>query len=58
MVLLYLVETVRRVGLGPASVTKIPVTVREDPKGGWIQEPDFLYCRFFNFMPSVVMGAK
>ena len=43
---LYLVETVRRVELGPASITKVPVTVRGDPKGCWILEPGFPDCRF------------
>ena len=38
---LYPVETDRRVELGPASVTKIPVTVKGDPKGCWILEPGF-----------------
>ena len=47
---LYAVETVRRVELGPASVTKIPVTVKGDAKGSWILEPGFHDCRFF--MPS------
>ena len=42
----YPVETICRVELGPASVTQIPVTVREDPKGCWILEPGFLDCRF------------
>ena len=32
---LYPVETVRRVELEPSSVTKIPVTVKGDPKGYW-----------------------
>ena len=32
----YPVETVRRVELEPSSVTKIPVTVKGDPKGCWI----------------------
>ena len=35
----YPVETVRRVELGPASVTKITMTVRGDPKGCWMLEP-------------------
>ena len=47
---LYPVETVRRVELEPSSVTKIPVTVKGDPKGCWILEPGFPDCRFF--MPS------
>ena len=47
---LYPVETVRIVELGSASVTKIPVTVRGDPKGCRILEQGFPYCRFF--MPS------
>ena len=33
-VLLYPVETVCRVELGPASVTEVPVTVRGEPKKG------------------------
>ena len=38
----YPVETVRRVELGPASVTKkIPVTVKGDAIGSWILEPGF-----------------
>ena len=57
---LYPVETVRRVlrrvELEPSSVTKIPVTVKGDPKGCWILEPGFLDCRFF--MPSAVMGPS
>ena len=51
---LYPVETVRRVELEPSSVTKIPVTVKGDPKGCWILEPGFPDCRFV--MPSAVMG--
>ena len=43
---LYPVETVRRVELGPASVAKIQVTVRGDPKGCWILERGFLDSRF------------
>ena len=53
---LYPVETVRRVELDPLSVTKIPVTVKGDPKGCWILEPGFPDCRFF--MPSAVMGPS
>ena len=53
---LYLVEQVCRVEVGPASVIKIPVTVKEDPKGCWILEPGFPDCRFF--MPSAVMGQS
>ena len=53
---LYPVETVRRVELEPSSVTKIPVTVKGDPKGCWILEPGFPDCRFF--MPSAVMGPS
>ena len=53
---LYTVETVRRVELGPASVTKIPVTVRGGPKWCWILVPGFPDCRFF--MPTVVMGPS
>ena len=49
-------ETVRRVELGPASVTKIPVTVKGDPKGCWILESGFPDYRFF--MPSAVMGPS
>ena len=48
-----LVETVRRVELRPASVTRIPVTVRGDPKWCWILEPGFLDCRYF--LPNAVM---
>ena len=47
-VLLYPVETVCRVELGPASVTKMPVTVTGDP--------GFPDCRCF--MPSAVMGPS
>ena len=53
---LYPVETVRRVELEPSSVTKIPVTVKGDPKWCWIREPGFPDCRFF--MPSAVMGPS
>ena len=53
---LYPVKTVRRLELGPASVTKITVAVKGDPKGCWILEPGFLYSRFF--MPSAVMGPS
>ena len=53
---LYPVETVRKVELEPSSVTKIPVTVKGDPKGCWILEPGFPDCRFF--MPSAVMGPS
>ena len=53
---LYPVETVRRVELEPSSVTKIPVTVKGDPKGCWILEPGFPDCRFF--MPSAIMGPS
>ena len=53
---LYPVETVRRVELEPSSVTKIPVTVKGDPKGCWILESGFPDCRFF--MPSAVMGPS
>ena len=53
---LYPVETVRRVELEPSSVTKIPVTVKGDPKGCWILEPGFPDCRFF--IPSAVMGPS
>ena len=31
----------------PSSVTKIPVTVKGDPKECWILEPGFPDCRFF-----------
>ena len=47
---LYPVETVSRVELEPSSVTKIPVTVKGDPKGCWVLEPGFPDCWFF--MPS------
>ena len=50
---LYPMETVRRVELDASSITKIPVTVTEDPIGCWILEPGFPDCRFF--MPSAVM---
>ena len=53
---LYPVKTVRRVELGQASVTKISVTVKGDPKGCWILELGFPDCRFF--MPSAVMGPS
>ena len=53
---LYPVETVRRVELELSSVTKIPVTVKGDPKWCWILEPGFPDCRFF--MPSAVMGPS
>ena len=53
---LYPVETVRRVELEVSSVTKIPVTVKGDPKGCWILEPGFPDCRFF--MPSAIMGPS
>ena len=49
---LYPVETV----LGPASVRKIPVTVKGDPKGFWILEPGYPDCSFF--MPRCVMGPS
>ena len=49
-------ETVRRVELEPSSVTKIPVTLKGDPKGCWILEPGFSDCRCF--MPSAVMGPS
>ena len=53
---LYPVETVRRVELEPSSVTKIPVTIKGDPKWCWILEPGFPDCRFF--MPSAVTGPS
>ena len=53
---LYPVETGRIVELELSSVTKIPVTVKGDPKGCWILEPGFPDCRFF--MPSAVMGTS
>ena len=49
-------DTVRRVELGPASLTQILVTIRGDPKVCWILEPAFSDCMFF--MPSVVMGPS
>ena len=52
----YPVETVRRVELEPSSVTKIPVTVKGNPKGCWTLQPGFPDCRFF--MPSAVMGQS
>ena len=44
---LYPVETVCRVELGVASVTKIPVTVRVDPKEYGILESCFPDCSFY-----------
>ena len=49
-------ETVCRVDLELSSVTKIPVTVKGDPKWCWILELGFPDCRFF--MPSAVMGPS